>query len=73
MGLTDRLRKLEQAVIKMPWLTLDVHGMPTPEQLATIADCERIGRTVMVFCEPGNTLWTPGAGTPPWEETDAQH
>lgn len=68
-ALVNRLAALERAISAAPWLMLDVTDRPTPEQQATIDDCARTGRRVLVFYDPGNTAWLVGYGAPPWERT----
>ena len=67
MRLSSRLAALERAINAAPMLTLDVTGRPTPEQQATIDQCTRTGRRLVVFVDWGNTAWMPGLGVPPWE------
>jgi hypothetical protein len=67
--LIDRLTALEKSSNSAPMLTLDVVNMPTDEQKALIDQCTRTGRRLIVFYEPGNTLWMPGVGVSPWEAT----
>lgn len=64
----QRLSSLEKATNAAPMLVMDVKGCPTSEQQAGIDRAARSGRKLIVFCEPGNTLWMPGAGRPPWCE-----
>ena len=64
----QRLSSLEKATNTAPMLVMDVKGCPTSEQQAVIDRAARAGRKLIVFCEPGNTLWMPGAGGPPWCE-----
>ena len=65
--LDARLLALEHTLNTAPMLTMEVQGPPTDEQAAQIERCARAGRRLMVFCEPGNTAWMPGCGSPPWE------
>lgn len=69
MRLINRLTALEKSINTAPMLTLDVVSMPTDEQKALIDQCTRTGRRLIVFYEPGNTLWMPGVGASPWEAT----
>ena len=65
--LSARLLALEHVLNTAPMLTMEVQGMPTDEQAAQIDRCAGTGRRLVVFCEPGNTAWMPGSGSPPWE------
>jgi hypothetical protein len=67
--LINRLTALERSINTAPMLTLDVVNFPTDEQKALIDQCTRTGRRLIVFYEPGNTLWMPGIGVLPWEAT----
>ena len=67
MRLSERLAALERAINAAPMLTLSVTGRPTPEQQATIDQCTRTGRRLLVFVDRGNTAWMPGLGVPPWK------
>lgn len=67
MRLINRLTALEKSINTAPMLTLDVFNFPTDEQKALIDQCNRTGRRLIVFYEPGNTLWMPGNGVSPWE------
>jgi hypothetical protein len=67
--LINRLTALEKSMNTAPMLTLDVVSMPTDEQKALIDQCTRTGRRLIVFYEPGNTLWMSGVGVSPWEAT----
>lgn len=69
MRLIDRLTTLEKSSNSAPMLTLDVVNFPTEEQAVLIDQCKRTGRRLVVFYEPGNTLWMPGNGVSPWEVT----
>lgn len=65
--LNARLLALERFVNTMPMMTMEVDGVPTQEQQATIDHCARTGRRLVVFYDPGNTAWMHGFGPPPWE------
>lgn len=65
--LNARLLALEHVINTAPMLTMEVDGLPTDDQTATIERCTRTGRRLIVFCEPGNSAWMPGYGVPPWE------
>lgn len=69
MRLINRLTALEKSSNSAPMLTLDVVNFPTDEQAVLIDLCTRTGRRLVVFYEPGNTLWMPGNGASPWEVT----
>ena len=64
----DRIMQLERASNNAPMLVLDVTDRPTPEQAEQIAKAERTRRQLIVFYMPGDTVWMPGAGVPPWEQ-----
>lgn len=68
MKILSRLRQLEQAKNSMAALVLDVTNKPTSDQQLEIDLAIKSGRRLLVFFDPGNTLWSPGAGLPPWEE-----
>lgn len=65
--LSARLLALERFVNTAPMMTMEVDGVPTPEQQTTIDHCTRTGRRLVVFYDPGNTAWMHGFGPPPWE------
>ena len=67
MRLIDRLTALEKSSNTAPMLTIAINGLPTGDQTAMIDRCTRSGRRLLVFCEPGDTAWMPGCGSPPWE------
>ncbi|MDP1679696.1 MAG: hypothetical protein Q8L02_06220 [Candidatus Nitrotoga sp.] len=68
MKILSRLRELERAKNNCAPLILDVLNQPTPDQKESIDQAITSGRRLLVFYDPGNTLWSPGAGLPPWEE-----
>ena len=71
MRLIDRLTALEKSSNTAPMLTMEIDGLPTDDQTATIDCCTRTGRRLLVFCMPGDTAWMPGYGAPPWEVSNA--
>ena len=71
MRLIDRLTALEKSSNTAPMLTMEIDGLPTHDQTATIDCCTRTGRRLLVFCMPGDTAWMPGYGVPPWKVSNA--
>ena len=67
MRLIDRLTALEKSSNTAPMLTMEIVGLPTDDHTAMIDRCARTGRRLLVFCMPGDTVWMPGYGVPPWE------
>ena len=65
--LDARLLALERSINAAPLLVLSVNDRPTLDQQATIDECTRTGRRLLVFFDPGNTAWMLGLGAPPWE------
>ena len=66
--LNARLLALERIKNTAPMMTMEVDGVPTPEQQTTIDHCTRTGRRLFVYCNSTSAAWTPGLpGTPPWE------
>lgn len=64
--LNTRLLALERFVNTAPMMTMEVDGVPTPEQQAAIDHCTRTGRRLFVYCNVSSAAWMPGCGTPPW-------
>jgi len=52
---------------------MEVRGWPTAEQEQTIAHAMQIGSRLLVFVEPGDTVWMAGDGEPPWKTRHLPH
>jgi hypothetical protein len=67
VNLLKRLMTLERSNNSAPMLTMTVNERPNAEQAALIDRCTKAGRKLLVFIEPYDSAWMPGAGVPPWE------
>ncbi len=64
MSLKSRLIALESIKPKLPYLSMEIHGVPTEAEINEITEAVLIDRQVIVFVAEGNTIWLPGMPLP---------